>query len=185
MTDKQIRKAHRTLKRTDEKLAFLKEHYEDLGYKFTTLGRDDEDFVVSKGGTRVSADSYCGRFSIGYSGYKYKTINALVENINAAFTKYERESNRVMTVKDVQAKFIQTLNHCGLDEVFDENNVNGYSLPLQQTVSIGESGETNVSINVSSVGNPIFTTRSTLPQAFIDVANFAPIFTETWEAAQL
>ena len=185
MTDKQIRKAHRTLKRISDKLPFLKEHYEDLGYKFVIIGVDNDGFLVSKNGVSVSGESYCGRFSIGYGGYKYKTINAMVERINSTFAKEDRDTLKRTVLKDVQTKFIQALNHSDLPKIYDERSVTAYSLPLYQTVSIGENGETNVSITVTTTGNPVYTTRSTNPQAFIDVANFAPIFTETWEAAQL
>ncbi len=187
-TLKEIRKAHRVLKTLDEKLIFLKEHYENEGYKFNYTNRanrgNEREFSMSKNDSILTGDSYDGRFSIGYSGHKYVTINGIMKKIADEYSRQKNEEGRRVSLDDLKMKFLQALNHCGLSKTFTLDEIYGYSAPIAKTVAIGD-GETNLTISVSQTGEPQFATRSTLPKAFLAAAEFIPGFKETWEMAQL
>ena len=187
-TPKEIRKAHRVLKTLDEKLNFLKEHYENEGYKFNhskSSNQIESLFRISKNEDSLDGESYNGRLSIGYGGYKYVTINGIMERIEKEFTKRKTEGLKKVSLSDLKEKFLQTLNHCGLGVSFSIDNIYGYSAPISKTVQIGADRETNITITVSQTGEPQFSTRSTLPKAFLAAAEFIPDFKETWMMAQL
>ena len=186
MTQKQINKAHITLKVMSDKLPFLKEHYEDLGYKFTfaPMSQTSNNYKIniSKNGDSVTGDSYDGKMSIGYSANKYKTIKSIIKKIDIEFNRRSGENQRSLRLKSITNRFVETLNHCGLGRSFTSDDIRAYSQPISKTVSIGES---NITIRVSDASEPIFTTQSTKPEGFLVTAEFIPKFMETWEVSGL
>ncbi len=188
MTQKEINKAHITLKVMRDKLPFLKGHYEDLGYKFTftsmSPGSHNYNFTISKDGDTVTGDVYDGKMSIGYSANKYKTIKSIIKKIEIEFDKKSSENQRSRRIGNVTNRFVDTLNHCGLGKTFTKDDVRAYSLPISKTVCI-KGVNINIRVTDTSSYPPNFSITSSTPAGFLVAAEFIPKFLETWEVAGL
>jgi hypothetical protein len=109
-------------------------------------------------------------------------VKSIIKKVEESFWNKKRARERTSTLNNLKSRFVEVLNHSGLDKQYEEGSIYGWTEPIQVMTKLDGLSFT---ISVRSDSEPSFSLKSSNPEDYVKLSKFIPKFLEVWEVSSL
>ena len=148
------------------------------------FGNESFKIIVPNSRTKIVCSyDYQGKFSIDYSGNRYKILKTIIKKIDKEICSIEKTIETDKKSNILLDNFILTLNYSGLDKKYTRANF--FRPSLTNIYAVVKYKGTSISVKLNKDLNPSFSLSTMNADDAINAAEYINIFKEKWLLTQL